>query len=301
MKYIAFRYGKTFLMLIAALTIQSVFIVNKAKDYNFSVKYFSGRDIRIENDSILQNEYNKIIREALDYQLIADSLTRLAKQKRTLLQETNDPHKRIEIISEISKLEKESDKYQEKADAIYNNSFIYNVSSSKTDTMEEKIRLVSEVNGIKIYQYVPAGYNNHEYDSIQTLSVRDKGKTSPVQDNKPGIDQFDILEISPYNDFNPIPSEIKIPDGLVFRIQMGVYSKPVPNNTFKGLSPMSSVYVSGKIKYFTGIFYSSNSANKALNDIREYGFPDAFIVSFYNGKTIKIEKAKEIEYSQIKL
>jgi hypothetical protein len=94
---------------------------------------------------------------------------------------------------------------------------------------------------------------------------------------------------------------MNLPDGLLFRIQLGVFSKPVLNDTFKGLSPVSYEIVDGKIKYYAGIFYSSESAAKALKDVREYGFSDSFLVPFYNGKIISIEKAKEIEYSQIKL
>ena len=301
MIYTNLKRFKILLLAVALFAARTLSGVNKAANYSHLSIRFSERNISLENDSLLLKEHNKIIRQALEYQLLADSLNRLARLKRNFLKETSDPHKRIEIISEISKLEQESDRYQEKADAMYNSSFIYNVNRGKTDTVQEKIRLVSEINGIKVYRYVPDGYEYDSYDSLIGSSAIDKGETYPAQKKEKKVDRFNIMEVSPYNDLNPIPSDIKLPEGLIFRIQLGVYSKPVPNNTFKGLSPLSSMSTNGRTKYFAGIFYSSNSAGKALNDIREYGFPDAFIVSFYNGKAIKIERAKEIEYSQIKL
>jgi hypothetical protein len=172
-----------------------------------------------------------------------------------------------------------------------------NQAKNKEDTMEGRIRLVKEINGIKIYQYVPS-------DSEDSLFLVSDSKT-PVTDTdlnkKSETDEFKILLSSPYSKLNPIPSDMNLPDGLLFRIQLGVFGKPVANDTFKGLSPVSYEVVDGKIKYYAGIFYSSESAGKALKDIREYGFSDSFLVPFYNGKIISIEKAKEIEYSQIKL
>ena len=43
------------------------------------------------------------------------------------------------------------------------------------------------------------------------------------------------------------------------------------------------------------MFSKMGDAEKALNKIREYGFKDAYIVSFYNGKIIPINRAKELE------
>ena len=60
-------------------------------------------------------------------------------------------------------------------------------------------------------------------------------------------DNFRILQKSPYDELNPIPSNISLPDGLIFRIQLGAYSKPVSDNNFKGLSPVSYEAVNGKI------------------------------------------------------
>ena len=176
-----------------------------------------------------------------------------------------------------------------------------NQAKSKEDTLGGQIRLVKEINGIKIYQYV---FQDSEEDSLDSLLLISDIKTPMVQsvrNEQSGTDEFKILLSSPYSKLNPIPSDINLPVGLIFRIQLGAFSKPVSNDTFKGLSPVSYELVNGKIKYYAGIFYSSESAGKALKEIREYGFSDSFLVPFYNGKIISIDKAREIEYSQIKL
>jgi hypothetical protein len=168
--------------------------------------------------------------------------------------------------------------------------YTLNSEHYRADTLEGKIKLVREINGIKVYQYVYPGSEGSSNDSSLAAATGDKK-----------YDEFEILNSSPYNESNPIPEGIRLPDGLIFRIQLGVYSKPVSFNTFGGLYPVSSEETKGLIKYYTGIFSSSEKANRALEIVREYGFSDSFIVSFFNGRKITIEKAKEIEYTQIKL
>ncbi len=165
-----------------------------------------------------------------------------------------------------------------------------NSENYRADTLKGKIKLVREINGIKVYQYVYPGSAGSSNDSSLTAAASNKK-----------YDEFEILSSSPYNESNPIPAGINLPDGLIFRIQLGVYSKPVSFNAFGGLYPVSSEETKGLIKYYTGIFGLSEKANRALEIVREYGFSDSFIVPFYNGRKITIEKAKEIEYTQIKL
>lgn len=178
---------------------------------------------------------------------------------------------------------------------------INNYNKSKSDTLKGRIRLVKEINGIKIYQYVSSGPEEGTGDSLLLTSGIKTPMVYEERTRQSRTDNFQILQTSPYDELNPIPSNISLPDGLIFRIQLGAYSKPVSDDTFKGLSPVSYEEINGKIKYYSGIFYSSESAGEALIDVREYGFSDSFLVPFYDCKIISIEKAKEIEYSQIKL
>ena len=91
-------------------------------------------------------------------------------------------------------------------------------------------------------------------------------------------------------------------NGLIYRIQLGVFSKPNPMMLLEvsvrfalNRSENSSV-----LKYYAGVFYSLNGVTAALNQVKKNGFPDAFIVAFLDGKPISTEKAKEIEFAGMK-
>jgi len=110
--------------------------------------------------------------------------------------------------------------------------------------------------------------------------------------------EFAILPKSPYSAANPASVDIPLPDGVVYKIQLGVYSKPLAANAFKGLTPISGEKMdNGVIKYYAGLFRRFADADVALRKVHEYGFREAFIVAFYNRKTINIGRARQLETS----
>ena len=108
--------------------------------------------------------------------------------------------------------------------------------------------------------------------------------------------EFAILYQSPYSAANPVPIDKALPDGVVYKIQLGAFSKPPSANTFKGLTPISGeTAANGLIRYYVGMFSQFAAADDALRKVRNYGFKDAFIVAFYNQKTINPERARQLE------
>lgn len=105
------------------------------------------------------------------------------------------------------------------------------------------------------------------------------------------------LEVKPNNAYTadkPIPIDEKIPDGLVFKVQIGAFKAPLPNNTFKGLTPViAQTTPSGYIRYMAGNFEQYGSANAVKNDLRNLGYSDAFVVAYYNGKRINLSEAAD--------
>ncbi|HSH66431.1 MAG TPA: hypothetical protein VLB84_11705, partial [Bacteroidia bacterium] len=92
---------------------------------------------------------------------------------------------------------------------------------------------------------------------------------------------------SKYSDANPIPMDEKLPDGLIFKVQMGAFKNPIPQDLFKGITPVTGQTTSqGFIRYSAGLFLTCESAEKAKVEIRELGFPDAFVVAYFDGKRI---------------
>lgn len=98
-----------------------------------------------------------------------------------------------------------------------------------------------------------------------------------------------------YNSSNPIPTVDKMPEGLVFKVQIGAFRNPIPQNHFKGFAPiMAEDAGNGITRYTAGLFTGINMAVEAKNSIRTIGYNDAFVVAFYNGERISIAKAREM-------
>ena len=100
---------------------------------------------------------------------------------------------------------------------------------------------------------------------------------------------------STYSDQNPIPVDPVMPDGLVFKVQVGAFRQPIPQNSFEGINPlMGEKTPMGFIRYTAGFFRAFESADMAKKEIRGKGYRDAFVVAFYNGKRISLYEAKAL-------
>jgi len=83
---------------------------------------------------------------------------------------------------------------------------------------------------------------------------------------------------------------------LFFTVQIGVYNKPInENQKFPGLTEISSnISPSKQIRYSTGKFSDLESAKTRKNVAVTSGISDAFIVAYYQGERITINKANEL-------
>ncbi|NVO03385.1 MAG: PD40 domain-containing protein [Bacteroidetes bacterium] len=98
-----------------------------------------------------------------------------------------------------------------------------------------------------------------------------------------------------YNNANPIPINSLAPEGIVFKVQIGAFRKPINQAAFNGMNPISGQATpNGLTCYFAGIFGNVNDAFAARNKIRGIGYKDAFVVAFLNGKKISIYEASAL-------
>ena len=90
----------------------------------------------------------------------------------------------------------------------------------------------------------------------------------------------------------PVGSENK--SGLVFRVQVGAFSNPIPSTMYSEFDPVSGEVISGTniTRYMAGYFSTSNDAYNAQSKIRGFGYSDAFVVAYCNGERISIGEAK---------
>ena len=89
----------------------------------------------------------------------------------------------------------------------------------------------------------------------------------------------------------------KLSGKLVYKIQIAAFSKPVQPDYFKGLASITSEKVSDSniTRYFAGLFKTFKAAQSELNNVRKGGFPDAYIVAYYEGRKISLNRAKNLE------
>jgi hypothetical protein len=101
--------------------------------------------------------------------------------------------------------------------------------------------------------------------------------------------------VSPYSETKPIPVDEDIPQGLVFKVQIGAFRNPIPQDLFKGFAPLMGEKIpNGITRYTAGLFRDFGNANRAKNEIRTLGYDDAFVVGFMDGKRISFQELRNV-------
>ena len=140
--------------------------------------------------------------------------------------------------------------------------------------------------------------NNSGNSNLSSNNTSTNNSTTDI--NRPTaikIEGLEVKQTNAYSSTKPIPIDEKIQDGLVFKVQIGAFKQPLPNNTFKGLTPViAQTTPSGYLRYMAGNFEKYDNANAVKNDLKNLGYNDAFVVAYYNGVRINLteglEKAK---------
>ena len=96
-----------------------------------------------------------------------------------------------------------------------------------------------------------------------------------------------------------IPIGVENPTGLVYRVQVGAFSKRIKSSVFKEFNPVSGELISGTsiTRYMAGFFNNSDSVVQARQDIRGLGYSDAFVVAYCDGERISFGEARKREAS----
>ena len=128
-------------------------------------------------------------------------------------------------------------------------------------------------------------------------------KLMPLKRNEvissPQVTNFSIVRNNSNRTLDqPLPVNVNTPSGLVYRVQVGAFRKPIPNEAFRDFSPVSGdLLANGLTCYMAGYFNSANSAVLARKEIRALGYADAFIVAYCDGKRISFAQGRELENS----
>jgi len=209
-------------------------------------------------------EYDRILSDAMKYQVMADSLFAVASgyRKQLAVLPASQQKAAAERAAEAEALSRD---YQGMADERFGQAGIHTV----VDTLPGK---------------------------EQENTPQEKGIVISLfrVESDPDVYSRQNIVIDP-----------KTPAGLVYRIQIGVCSKPVDHSFFRGIIPVYGFSVPGtsSIRYFAGMFRRREDAEKSLNDMKQMGLRDAFLTAVLDDKPVSLERAllMEAEWSSISL
>lgn len=146
--------------------------------------------------------------------------------------------------------------------------------------------------------------NNHttlaptpgEVIPIQTMTT----PTLNINTSVAKAEGLQLLDPSPYATEDDVPRDIVQPTGVIYRLQLGAYSNPIDPSLFQGMYPIiAETLQSGKIrKYYAGAFRLKEQAERGKQITTKCGFPDAFIVAWYNGRKVTLARAVSVENKQ---
>jgi hypothetical protein len=99
-----------------------------------------------------------------------------------------------------------------------------------------------------------------------------------------------------YNENVPVPVNVELPKGLVYRVQIGFFKSQLPPEHFKGIFPLSSQKIDNiYYRYVAGNFAKYQEAKSAIIAISEKGYSDSFVVAYIDGKKVSISEALKEE------
>ncbi len=133
----------------------------------------------------------------------------------------------------------------------------------------------------------------------QTTGTQTKAhntNTSSVSSRLSPGEQFAIVPKTSSTPITVIKINPSLPEGLVYKVQIGAFRNPISSEIYKGIAPVcAETTASGLTRYTAGLFKEFANADAAKVEIRGMGYPDAFVVAFYNGKRISIDEARRLK------
>lgn len=262
--------------------------------------------VKLKNkESILyKSKYDSLLDLAIQNQLKADSLRWIIDEKRMVFDNTKEGQERAKLTNSIIELER----------AIYN-------LQKKADNYYVQVRDIEQANLASqksIYEEVKNTEKPFKDEASEELSKTSNIFVEPVQDEYVKSNLFIVdkgYELEAFSDFglrievpsiynlkNPIPVNEIFPSGIIYMIQLGVFSTEKKPEVFNGLTPISCIKNenSQNRKYFAGKFQTLSDAEKSLLLVKNKGFKDAFVVAFNQNKPIPIKEAVQLELKRTK-
>ncbi len=231
---------------------------------------------------------NQIVEENKKASQLTEQAQELEKEAEVLAlnaQEIKKKKEKLELQQKSSEKTEQANSKKEQAKNVLTHVKILENEAAEIVVLSEKInqdekekeekKIATEALIAK--SSMPSDINKYEVPKILTEEIFDKAAPTV------------------YNAKNPIPVDAGFPEGLVFKVQVGAFRNPIPYDLFKGFAPiMGETTPQGFTRYTAGMFKALATANLAKDVIRGNGYPDAFVVVFYNGKRISMNEAQAL-------
>ena len=279
------------------------------KDALVAEKSLVESKLRVVEEKLLQESttINVVSAEALDTELTFNEERHLASDD-VYERYYEVASKALIIEKQIGNLEGEIKEEQKSINQLLNNS---NIGETQIKTKIEAIKDKQiEVDRLNI-ELVQKNYeakralpeNPEKAMKMQNLIMRGVKPlkaaalaTALIQMPSTGLAINDESS-SPYSTENPIPVGVESPSGLVYRVQIGAFSKPIPQDLFKEFNPVSGEKIGSTnvTRYMAGFFNNSDDVVEARTQIRSLGYSDAFVVAYCDGERIGFGEARRRE------
>jgi tetratricopeptide (TPR) repeat protein len=244
----------------------------------------------VEERKELPAEYENLLDEALKLQYKADSLNMIAGEQKKQLEKLTDPEKAsMKMI--ISQNEMLAASYQKSADLKYSEAQ-YEMNPGH-ETVSEKT-----ITEAPVVKKEPVKAEEGRKIAESAGQVEQVKKDVPVAVKSAGVfSSFEVLPKEAAYPYEKILIDPEVPSGMIYRIQLAVFRNPVAPSYFKGITPVYGFKVPGtdKTNYYAGMFRRSADAKKALQQVKETGFRDAFIVAMSDKKVVSADRAAVLE------
>lgn len=244
----------------------------------------------------LMNEAEQANAEAAKWKARVDSTKLLSAQK---LEESNNKleeaaplkkKQRKPLVEEAKNLDYEGQLLARAADSlnVIANEANKNAKDKKTaaesymSSMDKELALRI----MRSLQGIPDPVEEQKTEVVVSPETKVSEKTVAVSNG--------IAKGKPHNARNPIPMNERLPDGIVFKVQIGAFNRPVVDDAFGTVSPVSGETLanSNLIRYTAGLFTDFNNAVDARKELNAMNYKDAFVVAYCYGKRMSVNEAR---------
>jgi tetratricopeptide (TPR) repeat protein len=235
--------------------------------------------------------YEKILNEAIKFQFKADSINNLiVKQKKDL--EILPEGEKSALGRKIRDNELLAASFQKSADQKYNEAQAAMMPQQVKPEQREVLQTTENAT-------INDSFQRSNNEAVRVYEIKTDTLKKIIPSAAKQVDIFSYFEVMTNlgSDKGKIIMNGEVPDGLVYHIQMGVFSKPVSPSYFKGITPIYAFRVTGTENtiYYAGMFRRISDAGKALATVRSTGFKDAFIAALSGMARVSSERAVILE------